>query len=123
MFERASHIKLRFECKGLCTVEELWDLPLPTLDNLYKKLNKKIKEIEGDSLLKIKDDGKDDILELKISIIKHIVKVRLEEAQYREDALTKTRKKQKLMEIISLKQDAQLYDMSIEDLNKLVEDL
>ena len=65
MFEKASRLKLRFEYKGLCSVEELWDLSVQELDNIYKVLNSKAKAMREESLLQEKT--KEDQLQKKVN--------------------------------------------------------
>lgn len=123
MFEKALRMKLRFTfTRGYLSVEDLWDLKAEELDTIFKRLNAKLKEQKEESLLETKTDA-DKVLELKVGIIKHIVKVKLEEKKEQEDKLLKAEKKQRLLEIIAKKQDKALEDMSIEDLTKMVEDL
>lgn len=122
MFEKAVRMKLRFNYKGLCSVEDLWDLPVTALDSIYKELNKKAKTEKEESLLD-KRTKADDLLDLQIGIVKHIVKTKLKEQEDRENAAMKREKKQKLLNIMAEKQDKALYDMPLEDLEKMVNDL
>ena len=122
MFEKAVRLKLRFTHKGLCTVEDLWDLPLDSLDRIFKELNTKLKTQKEESLLETRSK-EDEILDLKISIVKHIVEVRLSEQKARKDLATKLAKKQNLLGIIAEKQDNALRDLSVDDLTKLVDEL
>jgi len=122
MFEQASRMKLRFNHKGLCTVEDLWDLPLRQLDSIFKELNAQSKAQAEESLLDIKSQA-DAILALQIGIVKHVVEVRLAEQKVREDEAMRSARKQKLMGIIAEKQDEDLRGMSIDELAKLVDEL
>ena len=122
MFEKAVRLKLRFNHKGLCTVEDLWDIPLESLDRIFKELNTKLKTQKEESLLENRSK-EDEILDLKISIVKHIVEVRLSEQKARTDLAAKSAKKQKLLGIIAEKQDTELRDLSVDELTKLVDDL
>jgi hypothetical protein len=122
MFEKAVQLKLRFNHKGLCTVEDLWDIPLESLDRIFKELNTKLKTQKEESLLETRSK-EDEILDLKISIVKHIVEVRLSEQKAHKDLAAKLAKKQKLLGIIAEKQDDALRDLSVDDLTKLVDDL
>jgi len=122
MFEEAVKLKVRFNYKGQCSVEDLWDLSVEELDMIFKELNVRLKEQKEESLLEKKTQA-DKILELQVNIVKYIVKVKLEEQKARENEMLKTARKQKLLGVIAEKQDAKLHDMTIEDLNKLVEDL
>jgi hypothetical protein len=122
MFEKASRLKVRFNHKGLCSAEDLWDLPLKALDSIFKALNAQNKTQKEESLLETRSQ-EDDLLALQIAIVKHVVEVRLQEQRAREDVATKAAQKQKLLGIISKKQDEQLENMSVEDLTKLVANL
>ena len=122
MFEKATRLKLRFNFKGQSTVEDLWDMPIQALDQIFKGLNVQLKAQKEESLLEIKSK-EDEILDLKISIVKHVVEVRLREQKAREDEVSKAAKKQKLLGIIAEKQDANLREMSVDDLTKLVDEL
>ena len=122
MFEKAVRLKLRFTHKGLCTVEDLWDIPLESLDRIFKDLNIKLKAQKEESLLETRSK-EDEILDLKIAIVKHIVEVGLFEQKARTDLAAKSAKKQKLLGIIDEKQDSALRDMSVDELTKLVDEL
>jgi hypothetical protein len=122
MFEKAARLKLRFTHKGLCTVEDLWDIPLQSLDLIFKDLNIKLKAQKEESLLETRSK-EDEILDLKIAIVKHIVEVRLAEQKARKEQADKSVKKQKLLGIIAEKQDNVLRGMSVDELTKLVDEL
>lgn len=122
MFEKAARMKLRFNHKGVCSVEDLWDLPLKTLDGIYKELNAKIKTQKEESLLEGKSK-EDEILSLQIDIVKYIVSVRLAEGKARTDAKARSEFKQKLLAIKEEKQESSLREMSLEDLDKLINEI
>lgn len=121
MFEMAIREKLRFNYKGLCTTEDLWDLSVKALDSIYKELKSQLKQQE-DSLLEEKNTI-DKTVQLRIDIVTYIVKTKLEEKKIKEDAIIKAERKQKILGIIASKQDAALSEMSIDDLTKLVNEL
>jgi hypothetical protein len=120
MFEKATRMKLRFEYRGLRTVEDLWDLRLEELDTIFKQLNAQSKILQEESLLSSENE-EGEVLNLKISLIKHIVAVRLQERKKREEEAERDTKKQTILRIISEKQDESLRGMSIEELKELVE--
>lgn len=122
MFEKATRLKLRFNYKGQASVEDLWELPLKSLDEVYKQLNAELKAKEGESLLDVKS-SEDSVLTLKIEIVKHIFKVKMDEKTEKDNAAEKSAQKQKILSIISEKQDETLKNMSIEDLRKLKDTL
>lgn len=122
MFEYAARNKVRFPFKGLISVEDLWDLSLTNLDSIYKTLNKQVKQSEEESLLNTKTTV-DKELDVQIAIVKHIVAVKLAEQEAREKASAKKAQKQKIMAIIASKQDEALQNSSVEDLQKMLDEL
>ncbi|MCM1500496.1 MAG: hypothetical protein NC124_18700 [Clostridium sp.] len=122
IFEYATRNKVRFSFKGLISVEDLWDLSLTNLDSIYKELNKKSKQSEEESLLNIKT-REDELLNVQIAIVKNIVSVKLAEKEAKEKASAKKAQKQKIMSIIAAKQDEVLQNSSIDDLQKMLDEL
>ena len=122
IFEYATRNKIRFPFKGMISVEDLWELTPTNLDTIYKTLNKQVKQSEEESLLNTKTSV-DTELEVQIAIVKHIVSVKLEEQEAREKASTKRAQKQKIMAIIASKQDEALQNSSVEDLQKMLDEL
>ena len=122
IFEYATREALRFPYKGSQSVEDLWQLSVRELDSIYKTLNKQVKQSEEESLLSTKSNV-DTELEVQIAIVKHIVSVKLAEKEDAEKASAKKAQKQKIMSIIATKQDEALQNSSIDDLNKMLDDL
>lgn len=122
IFEYATRNKIRFSFRGLISVEDLWVLSLTNLDSIYKELNKQSKQSEEESLLNIKTQ-EDELLNVQIEIVKHIVSVKLAEKEAREKASAKKVQKQKIMSIIAAKQDEALQNSSIDDLKKMLDEL
>lgn len=122
IFEYATRNKVRFPFRGMISVEDLWDLSLTNLDSIYKELNKQSKQSEEESLLNIKTQ-EDELLNVQIEIVKHIVSVKLAEKEAREKASAKKAQKQKIMSIIAAKQDEALQNSSIDDLQKMLDEL
>lgn len=114
MFEKASRLKLRFNHRGVCTTEDLWDLSIEDLDSMYISINKSLKEAEGESLLK-KTSVTYDALKLKIDVITHIVRTKQEEYNNAENDIIKKQRKGFLLRMKNEKENASL---SIEDINK-----
>lgn len=119
MFEIAARNKFRFPFKGMISTEDLWDLSVENLDNVFKMLNSEMKKTKEESLLSTKSKD-DEVLELKIKIVKHIVAVKQEEKEVREKKFLDRERNQKIMSIIAAKQDEQLHNMSVEELQKLL---
>lgn len=122
MFEKAVKGKYRFPYKGQITVEDLYDLPIGSLDTVFKTLNAEVKKTDEESLLQTKS-AEDDILATKIEIVKYIFNEKLEEKKNQQEAAERKEKKQKIMQIIATKQDEALRNASVEDLQKMLDEL
>lgn len=122
MFEKAVKDKYRFPYKGQIAVEDLYDLPLGSLDTVFKTLNAEVKKTDEESLLQTKS-AEDDILATKIEIVKYIFNEKLEEKKNQQEAAERKEKKQKIMQIIATKQDEALRNASVEDLQKMLDEL
>ena len=128
MFEKATKRKLRFTtARGSLSIEDLWDVPLESrdafnLDDVAKKIAKELKESSEESYVKPVSSG-NTTLELKLELVKHIIKVKLDERAAREKAVEKREKKARILELISRKQDEEMSEKSIEDLQKELDSL
>ena len=124
MFENATREKMRFPYKGEQPVEALWDMSVQVLDGIFKTLNSQVKQKSEESLLSVKKEDKEDvILNTKIEIVKHIVSVKLQEAALRDQAKEQKEKKNKILSILSDKQEESLKNKSEEELQKMLEEL
>jgi len=123
MFEKATRRKLRFNLRGNCSVEDLWDVKLETLDTLYMTLESELKSKKGASSLLSTKNTESEELALKINIIKHIVSVRLKEIDEAKNLVEKKQKKQRILKILDEKQNESLKSMSEDELKKLIEEM
>jgi hypothetical protein len=81
IFENATRSKLRFDsAKGQLTIEDLWDLSLPSLDIVAKAVYKKLKDETEVSFIEKKSSTNTE-LELKLTIVKYIIKTKMDEAE------------------------------------------
>lgn len=122
IFEVATREKFRFQFNGLVSVEDLWDLTVEKLDSVFKTLNSQVKKVNEESLLG-KRTSEDDVLDTKIEIVKYIVQVKLAEENTRLKAKAKREQKQKIMGILSEKQDADLHNKSADELKAMLDEL
>lgn len=121
LFEIATRKKYRFPYRGSISVEDLWDLTPRQLDVVYKELNKEAKTEDEDSLLS--QNAADETTANMIEIVKHIFHVKQEEVNARKAAAENAEKKKRVLEIIAQKQDESLLQMSVEDLQKMADEL
>lgn len=122
IFEVATKEKYRFPYKGLISVEDLWDLTAAQLDGIYKTLNAEKKTAQEESLL-AKRTKEEDALLTKLEIVKYIFAQKQAEVEERKHQKENAEKRQRILEIIANKQDAALQDKSVEDLQKMLEEL
>lgn len=122
MFEMAARRKFRFPYKGMVSVEDLWDLDVGKLDQIYKSLNALVKKASEDSLLSTKTQ-EDEELSVKIAIVKYIVSVKLQEETDRKLAATRLIQRKRIMEVMASKEDAALQNKSPEELQAMLKEL
>ena len=118
----ATRKKFRFMYRGMISVEDLWDLPVQALDEIYKKLNNEAKSLEEESLLNKKTDENESLM-AQIEIVKYIVSVKLEEKKAAETAKERADMRQRILEIKANRENKKLEELSDEDLNKMLDDL
>lgn len=119
IFKYAVKNKLRFSYKGVCTVEDLYDIPLSGLDKMYGELKKQQKNFGEDSLLNKKSSEEKEI-GIKIEIIENIVADRLADIDKAKKAQQTRERNRRIAQIIADKEDAALNDMSLEDLKAML---
>ena len=129
MFMKASRLKLRFDTpKGQLSVEDLWDLPLTSdtgkanLDDIARSIFKQLKATDDVSFV-VKEQKSDEIVQLKMDIIKHIIDIRLVEKEAALLAKNNREKKQQILQIIAQKENEQLAGSSLDELKALAASL
>ena len=118
---------MRFKSEvGLLNVEDLWDLPLVNapvcLDTIAINVNKRLKDTDNESFVS-KDKRSNPSDELRLAILKHIIKVKLDENEAHKKAAENAAKKQKLLELIHAKEVEEISNLPIDELKKMVADL
>jgi len=123
IFEQASRTKLRINTTiGNLSVEDLWELPLTSankvnLDAIAVDLNRQIKATSEESF--VKSAKKDEVLQLRFDIVKHIIETRVAENAAKTELKQRESQLSKIDDIIAKKKDAQLENLSLEELEKL----
>lgn len=126
IFERAVRTKLRFPSPvGDLTTEQVWELNLtsktanhPCLDSLARSAHSDLKEIEEGSFVEVKPDPRKTVLELRLDILKHIIQAKLDLKAENERAAENAERKRRLLAALNVKEEAELTNMSKEDLEK-----
>ena len=132
IFERASRKRLRFASAiGPLTTEDLWTLPLKDsrkvcLNELAKEVNKSLQENEVDFVQEImtvneaitNEQAKTD--QLRLDILKHIIEYRIKQSDKVKKASETRAKKERILNIISDKQDEELKGKSLDELKEIL---
>lgn len=121
IYKQAIRKHVRFEFKGLRSVEELWDLTLEQLDSIFKALSAQRQGI-AETLLSI-EDAETTELDLKIEIVRDVVATLLKEKEDRQDAANNAARKQKILAAIARKKDDELANLSVGELEELAKQL
>ena len=129
IFEQATRQALRFpSVRGELNTEQLWDLSLTKrdgfdLDTIAKTVNAQLKTLSEESFVTKSPNPAKDSLELKLEILKHIIAVKLKEAEDRRNAAERAAERQKLLDILAEKQAGALKELSVEDIQKRLAEL
>lgn len=122
IFETSIRNKFRFAFKGMISVEDLWDLRLESLDDIYKNLVSEKKKASEESLLQIKIKEKEE-LECKINIVRYIAEVKISEMENRAKVKEKKQQKQRILEILNEKENQDLKNKSTEELRLMLDSM
>lgn len=122
IYKEANQKKLRFFTdRGNLSTEQLYDLSENKLKELIKQANQTLVNENPDSLSFLDEvDSVDPISKLRFEILKDIYLTKKSE---REAATTKQKNEehnQKILSLIAKKQEDQLTEMSVEDLEKML---
>lgn len=124
MYKKASRICLRFQTdRGMLSVEQLWSLTTGEISKLIKSLKQQIKKDELDDELSFLEDNNtpaSDELYLRFDILKDIYMTKKSEIEYQRDKKDVDKHNEKIMALISEKEDENLREMSVDDLKKLI---
>ena len=125
IFEKASRAKLRFPTpRGNLSVEQLWDLPLDKGEvNLYNLAQELLTQVADKPAEKLSFFSKavtvDETAELKFEIVKHIVTVRVAEAEANQNEAIKRSQRAELDAIIAAKKAEAKQNLSLEELEAM----
>ena len=127
IYKLASRLKLTVATsKGELQVSQLWDLGLETrgntegLKDIANRLHKQIKNTDGDLFNESKAD---QVLKLKFDIVMDIIETKRTEASEKTKALAKSQEIDRLQELLVVKQQEKLSEMSAEDIQKRIDEL
>ena len=123
IFEQAIRGRLRFQTsKGVLTVEDLWQLDVEVLDEIYEQLTATQQQTSGRSLLHRKSNDA-QTLELKIQVVELVVNTKLAEAEAKVLATKRKDKREQLLQILQRQEDAELENLSPDEIRAMLAEL
>lgn len=125
-YRLAAKKKYRFEVgkgKATATVEDLYSIPLQSLDEMAKDLDKQLKEGSSGSFIPGVKNTLDKTLENKFAIVVDVIKTRYEESEKRKQRAVNQAKVAQLRQVLADKADGQLRDRSFSEIEKMIEEL
>lgn len=123
LFIAASRQRFRFKTtRANVTIEDLWRIDINELDKLARNLRRELRELEDESFI-TKKSNKSSLVQKKFDLVKYIITVRLEEVEEKERASERKAQKQQLLSIIEEKQQESLRGKSVEELQKMADQL
>lgn len=123
IFKTASKEKLRFSTsKGLLSVEQLWELTQTELSTCIKNVKKSLKKSDTEDDLSFLDSTNtiDYTEQLRFDILKEVYLTKKSESETLRNAKEIKEHNQKIMELISEKQEGELKGKSIDELKSLL---
>lgn len=115
IYQYAAKHKLRFPFRGNIATENLYELSVEDLDTVYGKL--KAEEKASDKVESLLHETKvDKDLEVKVEIVKDIMREKLEAVERAKKALAKKEERQRLLEALAKKDAEALNTASREEI-------
>lgn len=122
IYKQGLFLGLRFEFKGVRTIEDLTSLKVEELDTIYGALSDEKDKRPRRSLLATNDDT-DDVLDLQLAIIKDIVDTKQAEKMAKQSARERAAQRQKILGVLASKEQTDLEGKSTEELRQMLEGL
>lgn len=120
LFEKGTRRKLRFAVGSLANIniEDLFDVPLESLDERYQELNREVDAGQGDSLLAArKPTTAFRNLKLRCAIIKRVIEIRLADAERAGKAAVTRERTQELLRLRKDRQNDGDKELTIEEID------
>ena len=121
IFEQASRCKLRFDLSGQISVEQLWDVNMNALATYEEQLTEVVESYGKSTRRKAGRKTTDQELnELRLAIVTSVLDTRIAEREAASEQLATKAHNQKIMELITAKQEEGFKQMSVEELQKML---
>ncbi len=129
IFEFATRNKLRFNSsRGPLSVEQLWDVPLRSndgfnLNEVAKAANKILNSATEEDFVETGRTAHQTRLEVSLEVVKHVIDAKLEDEKAAKRHSEKRIEKERLLLILSEKQNGKMSDIFERELQRRIEAL
>ena len=129
IFEQATRQAYRYpSVRGPLDTESLWHLPLThksgcDLDSVAKAVNSELKAVTEESFVATTNNAAKTHLETKLEIVKHIIAVKLAEAEAAATAAKRTQERTKLLEALDRANGKALENLTPEEIQARIDAL
>lgn len=129
LFLQATREKFRFQSnKGELSVEQLWDMPLTSrsgfdLDTVAKAVNADLKAANEESFVNTSHSPAVSRMQAKLEVVKAIIAVKLDEQDKAKKAADRKAERDRLLEVLHQKKDAELQGLSREEIERRIAEL
>lgn len=122
IYMKASKENLKFDTnKGFVSLNSLWTIPLELLDEVVINLKNLTQKEVVESYLKL--NNSEDLSTLKFSVAEGILLHRIKEKELEERKVFNKNQKQRILQIITSKEDKFLEDQDLTSLKTMLGDL
>lgn len=130
LFLLATRSKYRFpSTRAELTVEQLWDVPLRSkddfnLDKIAKGISRDLESASEKSFVpETTRNPAKKVQENKLEIVKQVIAIKLDDEETAKTKADNKVEKEKLLRILAEKQDGELSDLSVKELQKRIDAL
>lgn len=122
-FEQAVIAKDRWQSdRGLLTIEDLFDLPLPVINQIAVGIDKEIKATSEESFLSTGSKANPSLIR-KLEVLKRVIEIQEAKAAAQAEAKLKRQQRDKLEALIEQRQDQELANAPLEQLQEMLKNV
>ena len=116
--EKGTKLKLRFPIKGMCSIEDLWDVDLTLLDEYAMSLDAELEKKHKSYLSK--KIVKNPMKKLRFDVAIRIIELRMDALQRNEQTQENKLLREKAARILADRKDSAMEELSDKDLKKII---
>ena len=123
LYKKANKTKLRFETsKGILSTEQLWDLPVATLNELAVSLDEQYKDSGGKSFIPNQTTTpKDKTIKLQLDVVIDILESKVKDQEKASKANETRLHNKRIAELIEKRKEGDMENLTVEELEKMIQ--